>query len=111
MFCMRYIRILLLSAFFSLASAPSALAAQCTLNGKEVPCSQMPGWLWLFPAVFGLIGILGFVFWLWMLLDAIRNEEEDRLLWVLVIVLVNFLGAVIYYFAEKRKSDKKTKKQ
>ena len=48
------------------------------------------------------LGVLGFVFWIWMLIDAIKNESiggNERVAWVLVIALTHLLGAVIYFFA------------
>lgn len=46
--------------------------------------------------------LLSFVFWIWMLIDCIKNErisESTKIAWVLVIVLTHFLGALIYFFA------------
>jgi hypothetical protein len=48
------------------------------------------------------LGLLSFVFWIWMLIDAIKNEglkEGEKIAWVLVIALTHLLGAVIYFFA------------
>jgi hypothetical protein len=48
------------------------------------------------------IGIIPTIFWIAMLIDVIRREFNDsnmKLIWVLVIALTHFLGAVIYYFA------------
>jgi hypothetical protein len=41
------------------------------------------------------------IFWAIMLVDAIRREFSDssmKLIWVLVIVLTQFVGALIYFF-------------
>jgi len=49
-----------------------------------------------------LAGLLAFVFWIWMLIDAIKNPSLDgtqRIVWVLVIVFLHALGALIYFFA------------
>lgn len=78
-----------------------AQAATCTINDKEVPCSEIPGWVWSIPIVFGILGMAAFVFWIMMLIDAINNEKENKTVWVIVLVFLNFLGAVIYYFAAK----------
>lgn len=50
------------------------------------------------------LGLLAFVFWLWMLIDALTNEPttNDKILWVLVIVLLPVLGSLIYFFVRKR---------
>ena len=56
----------------------------------------------LFALIFLVIGVLAFVFWIWMLIDAIKNPRLDsnqRIIWVLVIVFLNWIGALIYYFA------------
>ena len=45
--------------------------------------------------------LLGFVFWLWMLVNAITNPAlvgTEKLVWVLVIIFLHFLGALIYFF-------------
>jgi hypothetical protein len=46
-----------------------------------------------------------FAFWIWMLVHAIQNEPKDQALWILILMLTNFWGGVIYYFAVKRKMD------
>jgi hypothetical protein len=48
------------------------------------------------------LALLSFVFWIWMLIDAIKSERlqnGEKVAWVLVIALTHFLGAVIYFFA------------
>ncbi|HTX21610.1 MAG TPA: PLDc N-terminal domain-containing protein [Candidatus Aquilonibacter sp.] len=42
-----------------------------------------------------------FAFWIWMLISAIQNKgltEGEKIAWVLVIVLLHFLGALLYLF-------------
>jgi hypothetical protein len=52
---------------------------------------------------FWILAILATIFWLWMLIDALVNERrtEEKLLWFLVIVLLNVIGALIYFFVRK----------
>jgi Phospholipase_D-nuclease N-terminal len=41
------------------------------------------------------------VFWIWMLVDAVTNKnltDIQKLIWVLVILFVHFVGALIYFF-------------
>ncbi|MFB3897297.1 MAG: PLDc N-terminal domain-containing protein [bacterium] len=60
----------------------------------------------LFFLIFGVIVLLGTAFWIWMLIDCITKETDEgnnRLIWVLVIVLIHLLGAIIYYFVRKQK--------
>jgi hypothetical protein len=52
------------------------------------------------------LAILSFVFWIWMLVDCIKNENisgNEKIAWVLVIALTHFLGAVIYFFAGRQR--------
>lgn len=51
--------------------------------------------------VFGLIAM---AFWIWMLVDCLKHESSkgnDKLIWVLVIVLTNWIGALIYFFVRR----------
>ncbi len=50
--------------------------------------------------------LLIFAFWIWMLVDAIKNPNlsgNERLIWVLVIIFLNGLGGLIYFFAGRNK--------
>ena len=49
----------------------------------------------------GLIVLLCFAFWLWMLIDSLTNnglDASERVVWVLVIVLLPFIGSILYLF-------------
>lgn len=55
------------------------------------------------------IGLALFAFWIWMLISAIQNKgltDGEKVAWVLVIALLHFLGALIYFFVghPKRKT-------
>ncbi|VVB79785.1 Uncharacterised protein [uncultured archaeon] len=59
-----------------------------------------------------IIGLIVFciIFWIWMLVDSIKRrykDSNDKIVWVIVIVLTGILGAIIYYFVEKRKDRKR----
>lgn len=48
--------------------------------------------------------ILGLVFWIWMLIDCLKyepSEGNDKVIWVLVIVLLNWVGALVYYIVRR----------
>ena len=58
--------------------------------------------LWL--ALIGL-AILAFIFWIFMIVDVAKRKfknDNDKILWVLVIVLAGIIGAIIYYFVIKK---------
>lgn len=53
---------------------------------------------------FFLIGIAATLFWLWMLIDCLTNEPSrgnDKLIWALVIIFLNGLGALLYFFVRR----------
>lgn len=53
-----------------------------------------------------LLGLLATAFWIWMIVHVIQNQglnENEKLLWVLVIVLTHFIGAVVYFFIGRPK--------
>jgi hypothetical protein len=52
------------------------------------------------------IGLLLFAFWIWMLIDAIQNKgltDGEKVGWVLAIVLLHFIGALLYLFIGRPK--------
>jgi len=56
---------------------------------------------------FVLFGIACFIFWLWMLIDCIKRDfikPNDKIAWVLVVIFIQMVGAIVYYFVVKRKS-------
>ena len=50
-----------------------------------------------------LILLASTVFWVWMLIDCVRNETDpnNRLVWALIIVLTNAIGALVYLFVRR----------
>lgn len=66
--------------------------------------------LGIFGLLFGLIifalSIIGFIFWILMLVDCIKRkfkEETEKIIWILVLVFTGVIGALIYYFVVKKK--------
>jgi len=60
------------------------------------------GILLLFP-----LGLALFAFWIWMLVHAAQNKglsDGEKVAWVLIIALVHFLGALIYFFVGRPKA-------
>ena len=50
---------------------------------------------------FLIIGLFLFIFWILMLVDAVQRKfkgPNDKLVWVLVLIFLNLIGAIIYYF-------------
>ncbi len=49
------------------------------------------------------IFLITFAFWVWMLVDCLKKSSKDKLIWVLLIVFLNLLGAILYFFIERKK--------
>jgi len=63
----------------------------------------MPG---LMELLIVLILGVGALFWVFVLVDCLRNEPSEgneKLVWVLVIVLTSFVGAVLYLILRRPK--------
>jgi RsiW-degrading membrane proteinase PrsW (M82 family) len=59
--------------------------------------------LFLLPLIWILVVIALFVFWLLMLIDAIKHSpEKTKMIWVIVIIFTQIIGALVYYYVEKR---------
>ena len=49
-------------------------------------------------------GLAVTVFWVWMIVDCATKEPSegnDKVVWLLVILLTNWIGALIYYFIRR----------
>ena len=58
-------------------------------------------------ALIGGIGVAACVFWIWMLVHAITNKGLDsieKLIWVIVILCLHFVGGLIYFFIGRPKA-------
>jgi phospholipase D-like protein len=53
---------------------------------------------------FIILGFAFFAFWIWMLIDCISNEPStgnDKIIWVLVILILQWVGAVLYFMIRR----------
>ena len=51
-----------------------------------------------------LLGLALFAFWIWMLVDCATRETDEgntKLVWLLVVIFVGWLGALIYFLARR----------
>jgi len=56
----------------------------------------------------GVLLLLAVIFWWVMFIDVFRRDVNKKALWIIVILFGSFLGAIIYYFAVRRKGNRKT---
>ena len=58
----------------------------------------------VWPLLFIELGLLGTAFWAWMLVDCALNEPtagNDELIWILIILFAQVLGATLYLFVRR----------
>lgn len=50
-----------------------------------------------------VLSALVFIFWLWMLIDCLKNEADStqRIIWALVVFFLPCVGSLIYLFVRK----------
>jgi protein-S-isoprenylcysteine O-methyltransferase Ste14 len=53
-------------------------------------------------AVIIALALAGTVFWLFMLIDCLTKESDQKVAWVLVLVFLHALGAIIYWWMRYR---------
>jgi len=44
-----------------------------------------------------LLAVLCFVFWIVALVDCIKGNSSNKLLWMVLIILLPFLGTILYF--------------
>ena len=59
---------------------------------------------WGMPELMLIISVFASIFWIWMLIDAAINERDttDKIIWVLIVLFLHFVGAAVYYFVRYR---------
>ena len=51
-----------------------------------------------------LLAITGTIFWIWMIVECATkepNQGNDKIVWILIIVLAHWIGALIYFFVRR----------
>ena len=52
------------------------------------------------------LSVLSLAFWIWMLIDAAQNRglnDNERIVWVVIVALLHFIGALVYFFVARPK--------
>ncbi len=58
--------------------------------------------LWIVIAVGSLLLM---IFWILMIVDVAKRDfknENDKILWILIVILASWIGALVYYFVIKK---------
>jgi len=62
--------------------------------------------LLILPLIFLVIGLGGTILWIWMIVDCATKEPSEgneKLIWILIIVLTHWIGALIYLLVRRPK--------
>lgn len=54
------------------------------------------------------------VFWILMLVDAVKRSfksDGEKIAWVLIIIFLHVIGALVYYFAVKKEDNSRRKRK
>lgn len=94
----------------TIANQVAFAAAKCTVNGQEVDCAELGnqvkgflGWGIGIFILFAALGIWATVFWIMMIVHAVKHNVENKAMWIILMVFTGIVGALIYYFVVKRK--------
>ena len=73
-------------------------------SSEVAPVGNPVGFRIFLMVLFFLIGLAVFAFWLWTIVDCAKHETPEgntKLIWLLVIFLAGWLGALIYLFVRR----------
>ena len=51
-----------------------------------------------------LLGILCFILWIVALVDCIKSSNPNKIVWIIVIILLPFLGSILYFLIGRGKA-------
>jgi hypothetical protein len=58
------------------------------------------------PLLFLVLGVGGTILWVWMIVDCATKEPSegnDKIIWILIIILTHWIGALIYLLVRRPK--------
>ena len=104
-----------------LLTVPVSVTGEGPLDSPELSGSPLPSlkfddvnyvysasadnyWFSVILAVFAGLGILGTIFWLWMLVDCATEEPDEgnnKVVWSIIIVFTHLIGAALYFFVRR----------
>lgn len=98
---------ILVSLLTLLVTPAKVFAEYCEVNGEQVPCDQFfQQFGWVF-ALFPIIVIALFAFWIWMLMDCAKRDFPQKTTWIIILSLTTCIGAILYFFMVKRAAPSK----
>lgn len=86
------------SVDFTTSANDAAAAAAASTAAVGIAAGMMIFWV--------IAGGLGFVLFLWALIDCIRRQfpnQNDKILWLVLIVLIGWIGPILYLIIGRKK--------
>lgn len=56
-----------------------------------------------------LLGLAALIFWIFMIVDCAQRKfkkKEEKIVWIVVLILSNWVGAIVYYFVVREYNPK-----
>lgn len=54
--------------------------------------------------LYSVLSLVCFILWLMALIDCLKSNNPDKIVWVIVIILLPFLGAILYFLVGRKKA-------
>lgn len=101
----------------SISLLAEAVQSGCTLNDQPIDCAELADkaqpFIGLGIGIFVTImfvALVSFIFWLLMLIHAIKHKSPNRDTWLIILVAsfvlgLGFIGALVYLIVEKKKAE------
>ncbi len=48
-----------------------------------------------------ILSVLWFILWIVALVDCVRSNNSNKVVWIIVIILLPFLGSILYFLFGK----------
>ncbi len=80
--------------------------ANCTINGEPADCGDTLRILGYIFVPLAIIGLVMFVFWIISLVHVIKNDVNNRTMWIILLILFGGFAGIAYFFAVRRPYNK-----
>ncbi|MET0262209.1 MAG: PLDc N-terminal domain-containing protein [Rariglobus sp.] len=47
--------------------------------------------------MYNLLGLLILILWIFAIIDCVKSNNPNKVVWIIVIILVPFLGSLLYF--------------
>jgi len=51
-----------------------------------------------------VLSVLWFVLWIAAIVDCVRSNNPNKVVWIIVIILIPFLGSILYFLLGRSRS-------